>query len=203
MKVIGTPTSPYTRKVRLVCLEKGIPIEFIVDLPRERGSQVPRLNPLGRVPILLLDDGQAIFDSPVICEYLDGLTDRTALIPRHDQPARLRVRQWEALADGILDSALTVRFETLRPDEKQDEATLSLHMNAISRALAYAASHVHGRTWCEGGSITLADLALISALLYLDLRQPARDWRGLHPELAAWIAPMLARASVRATLETQ
>jgi glutathione S-transferase len=197
MKLLGTDTSPYTRKVRLVLAEKGIPFTFEVAPPREPGSEVPRTNPLGRVPTLLLDDGTAIYDSPVICEYLDGLNDRPVLIPRTDPAARMRVRRWEALADGIMDSAVAVRLESLRPADRQDPAVLALHGNAITRALAHAAGKLAGRTWCEGDGLTLADLALVSALLYLDLRLPERDWRGTHPELRDWSARILERPSLK------
>jgi glutathione S-transferase len=200
MKLLGSDTSPYTRKARLVLLEKGLPHQYLVTPPREPGSPVPQHNPLGRIPTLLLDDGTAVYDSPVICEYLDGLNDRPVLIPRADPLARLRVRRWEALADGIMDSAVMVRLEGLRPVEKQDAATVTLHQTAISRALALAERELGSRAWCEGGTLTLADLALASALLYLDLRQPERGWRAAHPGLAAWSAPVLARASVRATI---
>lgn len=200
MRILGSNTSPYTRKVRLVALEKGLPVDYVVDPPREPGSKVPALNPLARVPTLLLDDGTAVFDSPVICEYLDGMGDDPVLVPRTDREARMRVRRWEALADGIMDAAVAARLETLRPAEKQDAATLALHDRAIGRALADADARLVGRAWCEGSGMTLADLALVSALHYLDLRQPGRDWRAAHPGLAAFAARMLARESVRSTM---
>jgi glutathione S-transferase len=198
MKLLGTNTSPYTRKVRLVLLEKGLPHEYHVDPPRAPGSQVPQVNPLGRVPSLLLDDGTVLFDSPVICEYLDGLTPAPALLPQ-EPAARLRVKRWEALADGLMDSAVAVRVEQLRPADQQDAAWLALHQGAVTRALAYAAAELAGRECCEGASLTLADLALASALLYLDLRQPERDWRGAHPSLAALTARLSARPSIQGT----
>jgi glutathione S-transferase len=200
MKLLGSDTSPYTRKTRLVLLEKGLAHTYVVAPPREPGSPVPQFNPLGRVPTLLLDDGTVVFDSPVICDYLDTLNDRPVLIPRADPLARMRVRRWEALADGIMDSAVVIRLESLRPADKQDPPTLTLHGNAIARALALAETQLGNRVWCEGDGLTLADLALVSALLYLDLRQPERDWRGQHPGLATWAVPMLKRASVRATI---
>jgi len=200
MRLLGTEASPYTRKVRLVLLEKGIPHEYVVDAPREPTSQVPRNNPLARVPTLLLDDGTAVYDSPVICEYLDALGDAPILIPRGDATSRMRVRRWEALADGIMDSALTIRFESLRPAERQDPPTVALHDRAITRALAHAAERLTGRTWCEGDALSLGDLALVSALLYLDLRQPERPWRALHPSLSAFAARLGERSSVRASL---
>jgi glutathione S-transferase len=200
MKLLGTDTSPYVRKVRLVLLEKNIPHSYLVDPPREPDSQVARVNPLGRIPALILDDETCVFDSPVIAEYADALHDDPILIPRHDALARMRVKRWEALADGIMDSAVAVRSELVRPPEKRDTDTLARHNQAIERALAYAADQMEQRVWCEGGAITLADLALVSALIYLDLRQPERDWRAAHPRLAAWFARISARPSVRATL---
>lgn len=200
MKLLGTHASPYVRKVRLVLLEKNIPHSYLIDPPREPGSQVARVNPLGRIPALILDDETCVFDSPVIAEYADTLNDAPILIPRSDALARMRVKRWEALADGIMDSAVVVRGESLRPAEKQDAGTLTRHNDAVTRALAHASAQLGQRAWCEGNSITLADLALASALIYLDLRQPARDWRGAHPDLAAWFSRMNERASVRTSL---
>ncbi len=200
MKLLGTNTSPYVRKVRLVLLEKNIPHDYVVDPPREPGSLVSRANPLGRIPALILDDETCVFDSPVIAEYADSLNDSPILIPRNDARARMRVKRWEALADGIMDSAVAVRTESTRPAEKQEPGNINRHNNAITRALAYASDQLGARDWCEGASITLADLALVSTLLYLDLRQTERDWRGAHPNLATWFARMSGRASVRASL---
>ena len=200
MKLLGTNTSPYVRKVRLVLLEKNIPHIYLVDPPREPGSQVARVNPLGRIPALILDDETCVFDSPVIAEYVDALNDTPALIPRTDALARMRVKRWEALADGIMDSAVVVRTECVRPADKQEADNIRRHNDAISRALAYAADQLGQKQWCEGASLTLADLALASALIYLDLRQPERDWRKSHSDLAAWFARISARASVRTAL---
>ena len=200
MKLLGTNTSPYVRKVRLVLLEKNITHDYVVDPPREPGSLVARANPLGRIPALILDDETCVFDSPVIAEYADSLNDNPALIPRNDARARMRVKRWEALADGIMDSAVAVRTESTRPVEKQEAGNISRNNDAITRALAYAADQLGAREWCEGDSITLADLALVSALVYLNMRQAERDWRSAHPNLAAWFVRMSSRASVRASL---
>jgi len=200
MKLLGTNISPYVRKVRLVLLEKNIPHTYLVDAPREPGSHVARANPLGRIPALILDDETCVFDSPVIAEYVDTLNDAPILIPRTDPLERMRVKRWEALADGIMDSAVMVRTERIRPTDKQDADNITRHNDAITRALAYMAELLGQRAWCEGASITLADLALVSALIYLDLRQAERDWRAFYPNLAAWFARISERASVRATL---
>jgi len=200
VKLLGTNTSPYVRKARLVLLEKNIPHQYLIDPPSEPDSQVARVNPLGRIPALVLDDETCVFDSPVIAEYADTLNDTPILIPRHDALARMRVKRWEALADGIMDSAIVVRNERVRPAEKQEPGIIDMHNLAITRTLAYIAGQLGQREWCEGDSITLADLALVSALVYLDLRQAERDWRGAHPELAAFFNRMSARPGVRTAL---
>ncbi len=200
MKLLGSDTSPYTRKARFVLLEKGLAHDYVVAPPREPGSPVPQANPLGRIPTLLLDDGTAVFDSAVICEYADALGAGPALIPA-GREARMRVRRWEALADGIMDSAVAVRVESLRPPERQDPATLALHGAAIGRALAHAAAALaDGRAFLEGDACSLADLALLAALAYLDLRQPERDWRGAWPALARFDAALRTRPALRAAL---
>jgi glutathione S-transferase len=200
MKLIGSTTSPYVRKARLVLLEKNIPHTFVIDSPHEPNNKVAQFNPLGRIPALILDDGTCVFDSVVIAEYADTLNDTPILIPRNDALARMRVKRWEALADGIMDSAIVVRMESLRPVAKQEQSNFDLHNLAVTRTLAHIAEQLGQREWCEGNSITLADLALVSALVYLDLRQAERDWRGAHPNLAAWFKRMSARPGVAASL---
>lgn len=200
MKLLGTHASPYVRKVRLVLLEKNISHTYLVDAPREPGSQAARANPLARIPALILEDETCVFDSPVIADYLDTLNDTPILIPRNDALARMRVKRWEALADGIMDSAVVVRTESIRPIEKQDPDIISRHNNAITHALEFIANQLGQAEWCEGASITLGDLALVSALVYLDLRQVERDWRGQNPNLAAWFIKMSARESVKTSL---
>jgi len=200
MKLLGTNTSPYVRKVRLVLLEKNIPHNYLIDAPNDPGSQVARVNPLGRIPALILDDETCVYDSTVIAEYVDTLNDTPKLIPRHDVMARMRVKRWEALADGIMDSAIMVRNERMRTPNKQDTDIITLHSTAISRALAHAAAQLGKQDWCEGTTITLADLALASALVYLDLRLPELGWRALHGNLASWFARMTARPSMKTSL---
>lgn len=200
MKLLGTNTSPYVRKVRLVLLEKNIPHNYLIDAPNNPGSQVARINPLGRIPALILDDETCVYDSSVIAEYVDTLNDTPKLIPRHDVLARMRVKRWEALADGMMDSAIVVRNERMRPAEKQEADNITQHSTAISRTLAHAAGQLGKQEWCEGTAITLADLALASALVYLDLRLPELGWRTLHSNLAAWFERMSARPSMITSL---
>lgn len=203
MKLLGTPTSPYVRKVRLMLLEKNIPHEYLIDPPREPGSLVVRVNPLGRIPALILDDETCIFDSPVIADYVDTLNDRSILIPRQDALARMHVKRWEALADGIMDSAIAVRNERMRPEEKQEPGNITLHNNAVSRALDFASTHLGNNTWTYGEQISLGDLALFAALVYLNLRQPERDWRTQHPNLARLFDQLAQRPSGQQSLAEQ
>lgn len=200
MKLIGSNTSPYVRKARLVLLEKNIAHTYVVDPPSDPNSEAYRVNPLGRIPALILDDGTCVFDSPVIAEYVDTLNDTPILVPRHDALARMRVKRGEALADGIMDSAVVVRMESIRAIEKREQTTLDLHNGAVTRALAHMAEQLGTHEWYEGNNITLADLALVSALVYLDLRQAERDWRSSHPNLAAYFKRLSARPSVQTAL---
>src|SRR5258705_13671462 len=111
MKLLGSAGSPYARKARVAMLEKKMPCEFVVDRPSNPGSQVPKHNPLAKVPVLVLDDGKAIYDSSVIVEYFDGIGSGPKLIPA-DFAARIAVRQWEALGDGIVDSIVTLTHDS-------------------------------------------------------------------------------------------
>jgi glutathione S-transferase len=200
MKLLGTHTSPYVRKVRLVLLEKNIPHTYLIDAPNDPGSQVARINPLGRIPALVLDDETCVYDSTVIAEYIDTLNDTPKLIPRHDVMARMRVKRWEALADGIMDSAIVVRNERMRPAEKQEADIIAQHSEAVRRSLTHAAAQLGKHEWCEGSAITLADLALASALVYLDLRLPELNWRDNYSDLTTWFARMNDRPSMRTSL---
>ena len=188
------------RNARLVLLEKNISHTYVVDPPSDPNSEAYRVNPLGRIPALILDDGTCVFDSPVIAEYVDTLNDTPILVPRHDALARMRVKRGEALADGIVDSAVVVRMESIRAIEKREQTTLDLHNGAVTRALAHMAEQLGTHEWYEGNNITLADLALVSALVYLDLRQAERDWRSSHPNLAAYFKRLSARPSVQTAL---
>ena len=203
MKLLGTPTSPYVRKVRLMLLEKKLPHDYLIDPPREPGSLVVRVNPLGRIPALILDDETCVFDSPVIAEYVDTLNDTPILIPRDHALARMRVKRWEALADGIMDSAVAVRNERVRPEEKQEPGNITLHNAAISRALSFAESELGNHPWVNGSALSLGDIALFSTMVYLNLRQPERDWRSAHPTLAAWFDRMAERPSAKQSLAEQ
>src|SRR4051812_27325245 len=163
MKLLGSPLSPYTRKVRVVLTEKRIDCEFeIVDVnPAE--NPVNSLNPLGKVPTLVLDDGTALFDSRVIVEFLDNVSPISRLIP-DDNRDRVAVRRWEALADGTLDAGLLIRYESIRPKKEQSAAWVEKQAGKLKRGLAMMSLELGDKPWCHGDRYSLADIALGSCL---------------------------------------
>jgi glutathione S-transferase len=199
MKLIGTLSSPYVRKARVVLAEKKIEFELVIDSPNSPDSKVPHYNPLARVPVLVLDDGTAIFDSPVIVEYLDSLAPNNKLFP---QPSRERVevKRWEALADGLLDAAVAIRLESLRPENQRSDSTMRRERDVIDSALAMMASELGDKHWCMGTPFTFADVAVGCGLGYLDFRFPDIDWRGRHANLNRLHEQLMQRASFAETL---
>lgn len=199
MKLIGTPTSPYTRKARIVLAEKRIEYEFAIDIPYDAQTQVPVYNPLGKVPVLLLDDNTAIYDSRVIVEYLDLASPVARLIPE-DTRQRIQVRRWEALADGCTDAAVAVAVEKRRPAELQSTGWIARQSAKVDRALKVMADELGARSWCSGESFNLSDIAVGCCLGYLDLRLSEIGWRRTYLNLAKLSEKLLLRAAFRDTV---
>lgn len=198
MKLFGTHTSPYARKVRIVLAEKKIDYDLVIDAPRAPDSAVPVHNPLGRIPVLVLDDGTPVFDSPVIVEYLDNVTPNNKLMPQPNRE-RMEVKRWEALADGLLDSAVAIRNESLRKAKEQNVEWIALHNQAITRTLAFMADELGDLAYCMGTHFGLADIAVGSALGYLDFRFPDIAWREAHPNLSRLYEKLEQRPSFQET----
>ncbi len=194
MKLFASLTSPYARKIRILLAEKGLPFELVVDSPWEANTRIPALNPLGKVPVLITDDGEAFFDSPVIADYLETLRAEPAMLPADAREA-VRVRQIEALADGITDAAVAALLESRRPDGQRSEAEIARQKDKIARGLVELAKRADGHDWLHGGRFSLADVAAAVALAYLDLRHPDLDWRSSHPALGSFAEKMFARQS--------
>ena len=199
MKLIGTPTSPYTRKARVVLAEKRIEYDFIVDPPLEAGTQVPSHNPLGKVPVLVLDDNTTIFDSRVIAEYLDNASPVTRLIP-DDTRHRIQVRRWEALADGCTDAVVAIVMEKRRPHEFQYGEWIARQQGKIDRAIDSMASDLGQRNFCCGEFFNLADIAVGCCLGFIDLRLPDLKWRQGYPNLAKLVEKLAQRTSFKDTV---
>jgi glutathione S-transferase len=184
MKLIGTLTSPYVRKVRIVASEKHIDLEFVVDIPWNPDTKVSEYNPLGKVPVLVLDDGSTLFDSRVIVEYLDTVTPVSRLIPEGNRQ-RIAVKRWEALADGVTDAAALVYLERVqRAPEHQSQDWIARQEQSVFRGLEAMAEELGEKKWCTGDLMNLADIATGCALGYLDFRFPEIKWREAHPNLA-------------------
>ncbi|QEL65597.1 glutathione S-transferase [Oryzomicrobium terrae] len=199
MKLFGTHTSPYARKVRIVLAEKKIDYDLVIDAPRSPDSAVPLHNPLGRIPVLVLDDQTPVFDSPVIVEYLDNVTPNNKLMPQPNRE-RMEVKRWEALADGLLDSAVAIRNESLRKAKEQNAEWIALHRSAIDRTLAFMAEELGEKAYCMGTHFGLADIAVGCALGYLDFRFAELDWRQTHPNLARLYEKLEQRPSFQETM---
>ena len=196
MKLIGSLTSPYVRKVRVVMAEKKLDFQFVVEDPWASDA-VTKSNPLGKVPCLLMDGTDAIFDSRVIVEYLDTLSPVGKLIPPPGRE-RIEVRTWEALADGLLDASILARLEKTWPgraDSERSAAWVERQMSRVRLTLTAMARGLGEKPWCHGNAYTLADVATGCALGYLDFRFPDIDWRSEHANLLKLHDKLAARQS--------
>jgi len=195
MKLVGSLTSPYVRKARMAMLEKRIEAEFVVDVPWDANSAVSTLNPLGKVPVLILDDESTLFDSRVIVEYFDQLTPVNRLIPE-DSKNRIRVKRWEALTDGITDAASAIFMENHRRDpEFRSQAWIDRQQQKINLGLAALSKEVGEDSWCTGESFNLADIVTSCVLGYLVFRFADIPWQSEYPNLAKIYEKLQARPS--------
>lgn len=200
MKLIGSDTSPYVRKVRIVMAEKRVDHQYERENVWAADTRIQDANPLGKVPVLLLEDGGAVYDSRVIVEYLDTLTPVQRLIPPAGR-ARVEVRTWEALADGVLDAAVLARLEaTQRPEPQRSADWVARQMGKIDASLQAMSRGLADRPWLCEARYSLADIAVGCALGYLDLRFPQLAWRASHPNLQRLAAQLAERASFKSTL---
>jgi glutathione S-transferase len=197
MKLIGSPTSPYVRKVRIVMAEKKLDYQF-VDEDVWSSDAILASNPLGKVPCLVMEGGEAVFDSRVIVEYLDARSPLARLIPEPNRE-RTEVRTWEALADGIVDAAILARLEANWPGRREGErsqAWIDRQMTKVRASIDAVATGLAAKPWCSTGiHMTLADVAVGCALGYLDFRFPQIAWRDDYPNLARLASKLNGRQS--------
>ena len=196
MKLIGSLTSPYVRKVRIVLAEKKLDVNFVLE--DVWGSDaILASNPLGKVPVLVMEGAEAVFDSRVIVEYVDTLSPVGKLIPASGRE-RVEVRTWEALADGILDAAVAARLEATwagRSEAQRCEAWIARQQSRIAAALKSISQGLGEKPYCVGTHFTLADIAVGCALGYLDFRFPENTWRTDYPNVARLADKLAARQS--------
>lgn len=199
MKLLHSNTSPYARKVRIVAAEKKLELDLEVADPWAPADALTRVNPLGKVPSLVLDDGSTLFDSRVIVEYLDGLSPVHRLIPEASRD-RIAAKRWEAIADGLCDAAILARLEAGRPDKNESSTRqIERQRNKIAACLDEMSRELADREFCVGNALSLADIATGCALGYLKLRYPDIAWELSHPNLARHYKKLAARPSFKQT----
>lgn len=197
MKLIGSLTSPYVRKVRVVLAEKKLEFQFVEEDVWSKDSTISTANPLGKVPCLIMEGGEAMFDSRVITEYIDTMSPVGKLIPASGRE-RAEVKTWEALADGLLDASIAARLEatwTGRTDAQRSSAWIDRQMDKIHASLAAMERGLGDKPFCSGVHLSLSDVAVGCALGYLDFRFPQLDWRSAHPQLARLYEKLAQRQS--------
>ncbi len=199
MKLIGSLASPYTRKVRIVLAEKKIDYDFEIDNPWKADAKAAKLNPLGKVPALLLDDGRTLFDSRVIVGFLDNASPITRLVPAENRE-RVEVRRWEALADGVLDAGVLARLENQREAKLRSAPWIERQMGKVRTGLAAMDSELDDKPWCVGNGYSLADIAVGVCLGWLDFRYAKMDWKKGHANLARAFAKLSERQSFADTV---
>jgi glutathione S-transferase len=197
MKLLGAIASPYVRKVRIVMAEKKLDYQFVPEDVWAADTTIGQSNPLGKVPCLVMEGGEALFDSRVIVEYLDTLSPVGKLIPGMGRE-RAEVKTWEALADGVLDALILARLEANwagRTKAQRSQAWIDRQIVKVHASLDAMAKGLGDKPFCAGIHLSLADIAVGCALGYLDFRFPDIDWRATHPSLARLSEKLAQRPS--------
>lgn len=198
MKLLYTPNSPYSRKARIVGIEKHLDITLEkVDLASQ-DCPVNQYNPLGKVPVLILDNEESLYDSRVIVEYLDARSPVTKLVP-NEHALRIAVIRWEALADGISDAAVAAMVEQRKPKSQQSEAYIHKQMTKIEQGLTKLNQDISKKKWCVNETFSLADIAVGCMLGYINLRFNEMNWQSAYPELAKHFTILTKRPSFKET----
>ena len=201
MKLIGANSSPYVRKVRIVMAEKKLDYQFVIEDVWSADTTISSSNPLGKVPCLIMDGSEAMFDSRVIVEYLDTLSPVGKLIPQQSRE-RAEVKTWEALADGVMDAGLLLRMEATwvhRADSERSQAWMDRQRGKINAGIAAMAKGLGDKPFCSGIHLSLSDIAVGCVLGWLDYRFPEIDWRADHANLAKLFDKLMLRPSFAET----
>ena len=204
MKLIGSTTSPYVRKARIVMAEKKLDYQFVLENVWAADSRIAASNPLGKVPCLIMEGGEAVFDSRVIVEYLDTLSPVGKLIPSTGRE-RAEVKTWEALADGLVDAAILVRLENTfegRSPAQRSQAWIDRQMDKVHASLKAMAQGLGDKPYCSGIHLSLSDIAVGCALGWIEFRFPEITWRTDHPNLAKLMDKLAQRPSFADTQPT-
>ncbi|TAH13606.1 MAG: glutathione S-transferase [Curvibacter sp.] len=204
MKLLGSTASPYVRKVRVVMAEKKLDYAFVTEDVWSADTTIAESNPLGKVPCLVMEGAEALFDSRVIVEYLDTLSPVGKLIPSVGRE-RAEIKTWEALADGLMDAAILARLEatwTGRTKAQRSQAWIDRQITKVNDAVKAMSRGLGDKPFCAGIHLSLADIAVGCALGYLDFRFPQIDWRTDNPNLAKLVEKLAQRPSFADTAPT-
>jgi glutathione S-transferase len=197
MKLIGSAASPYVRKVRVVMAEKRLDYQFVIEDVWSDTTAISASNPLGKVPCLVMEGGEAMFDSRVIVEYLDTLSPVGKLIPQQGRE-RAEVKTWEALADGVMDAGVLWRMEATwarRADGERSQAWMDRQQRKVVDGIAAMAKGLGDKPFCSGIHLSLSDIAVGCALGWIGFRFPEIDWRGEYPNLVRLYDKLMLRPS--------
>ena len=197
MKLIGSLTSPYVCKVRIVLAEKKLDYQLVLEDVWAADTRIHESNPLGKVPCLVMEGGESVFDSRVIVEYLDTLSPVGKLINGSGRE-RAEIKTWEALADGVMDAAILARMESIwggRSEAQRSQAWIDRQLAKIDTSLQAMSRGLADKPHCAGLHLSLADIAVGCALGYLDFRYPQIDWRTPHPNLHKLFDKLMQRQS--------
>ena len=197
MKLIGSNASPYVRKVRVVMAEKRLDYQFVLEDVWSADTAIASSNPLGKVPCLVMEGSEAMFDSRVIVEYLDTLSPVGKLIPQQSRE-RAEVKTWEALADGVMDAGVLCRLEATwagRADRERSPAWMDRQRAKITGGIAAMAKGLGDKPFCSGIHLSLSDIAVGCALGWIELRFPDIDWRNPYSNLAKLQDKLMLRPS--------
>lgn len=195
MQLVGSITSPFSRKVRICFIEKEIPYDLLIEDGWDIHTKLHQINPLGKIPCLILPNGHPIFDSSVIADYIDGMSEITPLFPKLNLDKAL-VKTFEALADGLLDAAILARRERIsRPLAEQSEAWIERQISKVQASLQYLSNSLGASEYCYLNQFTIADIAIGCALDWLDFRLPEITWRTEYPNLDVYFSRLSLRPS--------
>ncbi|MBB1604347.1 glutathione S-transferase N-terminal domain-containing protein [Variovorax sp. UMC13] len=201
MKLIGSAASPYVRKVRVVMAEKRLDYQFAIEDVWSADTAIASSNPLGKVPCLVMEGGEAMFDSRVIVEYLDTMSPVGKLIPQQSRE-RAEVKTWEALADGVMDAGVLLRLEATwahRAEGERSQAWMDRQRGKVVAGIAAMAKGLGDKPFCSGIHLSLSDISVGCALGWIEFRFPEIDWRGQYANLAKLQDKLMLRPSFAET----
>ena len=200
LRLISATPSPYARKVRIALAEKSIPFELLTEVPWDSTTQTPQYNPLEKLPVLILDNGKAVYESHYILEFIETkYTDVLQLLPKNDIDGALFAKQVEVVADGICDALVLLFFERQREDGKRSEEWMARQQRKVDGGLKAFADWIGDRNFFVNDSFGLGDIAAGSVLGYLKVRFPEHPWRETYPQLARYSENLEERQSFKDT----